>query len=148
MAKITVSATLRIAADSLWNLVGDFNGMADWHPAFARSDLEEGGKRRRLTLTDGGSVYEQLESRDDAQRTYSYSTIEGPPEVEKFLSRVAVLDAGDGRSTIVWAAQFSCQNAEAQMVEVYQDFFEAGFQNIRMIFGIEEEEAPEEEEEE
>ena len=143
MARISMSTTLKVPADSLWNLVGDFNGMADWHPAFARSELEEGGKRRRLTLADGGEVYEQLESRDDAQRTYAYTIIESPLDVIDYRSRMAVLEGSDGNSTFVWACEFKSENSEAAMMLLMQDIYDAGFENLRKIFGLDE---PEDEE--
>ncbi len=143
MARISMSTTLKVPADNLWKLVGDFNGMADWHPAFARSELEEGGRRRRLTLADGGEVYEQLESRDDAQRTYAYTIIDSPLDVVNYLSRVAVIDAGDGNSTFVWACEFSSENSEAEMVQVLQDIYAAGFKNLQKIFGGDEQEEEE-----
>lgn len=138
MARITMSTTLKVPADSLWNLVGNFNGMPDWHPAFARSELEEGGKRRRLTLADGGEVYEQLESRDDEQRTYAYTIIESPLDVNNYVSRLAVLEGKDGDSTLIWACEFKSEGSEAAMMLLMQDIYDAGFDNLKKIFGLEE----------
>ncbi len=66
MAKVSMLDRLGVGAQKVWDMVGNFNGMADWHPAFERSEIEDGGKRRRLTPAAGGQIYEQLESRDDA----------------------------------------------------------------------------------
>ncbi len=66
MAKVSMSAKLGVGAQKVWDMVGNFHGMADWHTAFEKSELEDGGKRRRLTPAAGGEIYEELDARDDA----------------------------------------------------------------------------------
>ena len=46
----TVKEELHLSqnADTAWKVVGSFGGLADWHPAIERLELEENGTRRRL----------------------------------------------------------------------------------------------------
>ncbi len=78
MAKINMKTNLNVAADEVWKLIGGFNTLPDWHPAIEKSELEEDGRMRRLSLTGGGTVVEKLERLDDSERVYAYSIINSP----------------------------------------------------------------------
>ena len=61
MIKVYRSAIINAAADEVWKLVRDFNGLPKWHPAIATSEIEGGlpadrvGCVRRFTRkSDGG----------------------------------------------------------------------------------------------
>src|SRR5690606_22153429 len=72
VARTYVSTVLPIAADRVWEVVRDFNGLPEWHPAIERSEIEGGGAAdsvgsvRRLQLSGGGVVRERLVALDDA----------------------------------------------------------------------------------
>ena len=61
MAKASVSAVIGAFADDVWKVVGEFGGIANWHPAIAKSELGPGkpgdavGSTRTCTLGDGAS---------------------------------------------------------------------------------------------
>lgn len=42
MAKVSTSSRLMAPAETVWELIGDFNALADWHPAVEKSELDEG----------------------------------------------------------------------------------------------------------
>ena len=74
MPKAYSSGVVPASADSVWELVRPFNGLAAWHPAIVQSELTSGsdvevGSVRRLTLGDGGIVVERLLALDDADRS-------------------------------------------------------------------------------
>ena len=62
MAKIKMSTTVAAQGKALWDVIGKFNALADWHPAIEKSELEEGGTQRRLSLVGGGELVERLEA--------------------------------------------------------------------------------------
>ena len=68
MVKCTESWKVAVPADEVWALMGDFNGLASVSPDVVKSELEQGGAIRRLTLTNGAQFIEQLVSRDDDAR--------------------------------------------------------------------------------
>ena len=39
---VTKTVTINAPADKVWNLVKDFNGLNNWHPAVAKDDIVEG----------------------------------------------------------------------------------------------------------
>ena len=68
MAKIKMKTDLNVAADEVWKLIGGFNSLPDWHPAIEKSELQEEGSTRRLSLAGGGTVVEILERLDVSDR--------------------------------------------------------------------------------
>ena len=60
MAKVSMSADVNVSADRLWSLIGGFNSLPDWHPAVEKSELENEGETRTLSLAGGGTIVEKL----------------------------------------------------------------------------------------
>jgi hypothetical protein len=66
-ALLVVAEMIEINAKpaDVWNLLKRFNGLKDWHPAFAKSDIIKGrdgqiGAVRALTVKDGPTFTEEL----------------------------------------------------------------------------------------
>lgn len=76
-----VSSSTRVPAPlaEVWRTVGDFTGLAAWHPAIAACTAEHGGRRRRVTLVDGSEIVEELVARDDAGASYTYTIVDSGP---------------------------------------------------------------------
>lgn len=66
---VELTRTMEVAAapEKAWEVVGDFCGIGRWHPAVERCEkIEKGGKSTRtLMLRGGGTIEEELISRDD-----------------------------------------------------------------------------------
>ena len=82
-----------------------------WHRGLAsghrRCKLTDGGKRRMLTLKDGGEVIvERLIKRDDKHRAYSYKIISSPLPVAAYQSTISVSDGKDGGSELKWTGKY------------------------------------------
>ncbi|MGA8900814.1 SRPBCC family protein, partial [Bradyrhizobium sp.] len=67
-----------MSADALWKKVGDFCGIASWHPAIEKCVLSADGKQRTLSLKGGGTVVEALENWDNANHSYKYTILSSP----------------------------------------------------------------------
>src|SRR5512147_2504167 len=72
------SVTVAAAPDKFWAAIGDFCGIAAWHPAVAKCEIQEkdGKKFRLLSLNGGGTILEQQVAWDDAGHSYSYTIVE------------------------------------------------------------------------
>ena len=57
MSKVSMKTSVDAPVAKVWQTVGGFNALPNWHPAVEQSDLESGGKRRRLKLAGGGERY-------------------------------------------------------------------------------------------
>jgi hypothetical protein len=140
MAKVQVETTLQVPASAVWNMIGGFNELARWHPAVVKSEEvkeKSGLTTRRLTLSDGGVIVAALEEHDDRARTYSYSVVETPLPVAGYKARLHVREAADGHScTVAWTSEFEASGApESEAVKVIRTLYEAGFDNLRRLFG-------------
>jgi len=56
----TAKAASKLSADALWAKIGDFCGIAKWHPALEKCELSADGKTRTLSLKGGGTIVEAL----------------------------------------------------------------------------------------
>ncbi len=137
MSTLTVTTRLGVPADQVWELIGHFNALPDWHPAVEKSELEEGGSVRRLTLAGGGSIVERLERTSDDERVYRYSIVESPLPVANYSAEIRIHAAEDGQScTVDWSSDFDPAGATPdKAVETIRGIYEAGFENLRKMFG-------------
>ena len=90
MTKVSMSTDLNVSADKVWKLIGGFNALPDWHPAVEKSELEEEGQQRRLSLVGGGTIIERLENVDENSRTYSYTIADSPLPLTNYKSTIKV----------------------------------------------------------
>ena len=137
MPKVNMNTNLAVSAERLWEMIGGFNALADWHPAIEKSELEQDGTIRRLSLMGGGSIVEQLEKMDDDGRVYRYSILESPLPVANYTAEIKVRDNEDGTSTVEWSSEFNTKDAsEVDATKAIQDIYEAGFENLKKMFGV------------
>jgi uncharacterized protein YndB with AHSA1/START domain len=139
MASVSMSTTLPVPARTVWDAIGGFNSLAKWHPAVAKSEEAKEGTAtvRRLTLHGGGTIVERLDAKDDRQRTYTYSILEGPLPVTGYTAKLHVAENNDGRScSVEWSSAFEPSGAsEPEAVKVIRGIYEAGFDSLRKMFG-------------
>ena len=88
MSKVSMTTKVAVSAAQIWDLIGGFNALPDWHPAVEKSVLEEGGTVRRLSLAGGGEIVERLEQSDDDGRVYTYSILESPLPVAGYVATI------------------------------------------------------------
>ena len=139
MTKVDVSMELAVSAETVWRVIGSFGGVPDWHPAVEKSEQKEenGATVRTLSLAGGGSIVERLESVDDKERAYTYSTLSGPLPVADYVATLRVRE-NDGRQgcTIQWSSEFTPSGAaESDAVAAILGVYEAGFESLKKMFG-------------
>ena len=136
MAKIDMKTDLNVAPDDVWKLIGGFNTLPDWHPAIEKSELEDEGSMRRLSLAGGGTVVEKLVKLDDKERVYTYSIIDSPLPVTNYEATIRVKDDGEGNTTVEWSSEFEAEGtAENEAMDVIAGIYQAGFDNLKKMFG-------------
>jgi hypothetical protein len=136
MARVHEPITIAASAPRVWDVIGDFNALPKWHPAFARSEEERQGDHtiRRLVLTNGATLVERLEEKNDAERYYSYTILEGPVPVRNYRSTIHVRPAADAASsTIEWYGTFEAADGvpETDAERLIRDIYRAGLDNLR-----------------
>ncbi|MFQ5785681.1 MAG: SRPBCC family protein [Alphaproteobacteria bacterium] len=141
MPKVSMSTKLSVPADTVWQTVGGFNALPDWHPAVEKSEIEgEGGSigtLRRLSLFGGGEIVERLENLDKDARRYSYSILQGPLPVANYQATIRVVeDADGGGCTVEWSSEFDAEGGpEADAVAAIEGIYKAGLDNLKRMFG-------------
>ena len=64
MTTVSMSTKVGVSAAQLWDIIGGFHSISDWHPAIEKCVIEDQGKvtLRRLSLAGGGEIVERLEN--------------------------------------------------------------------------------------
>ena len=137
---VSESKTVDAAPDKVWSAIGDFDAISSWHPAVSSSDISEGvnnepGAQRHLMLGDGGTVDEQLVSRDDDGMTYSYKIIGGVLPVSNYMSTITVEPDGSEQSKVIWEGHFDPAEGQSEETarEVITNVYRAGVINIKSM---------------
>jgi hypothetical protein len=117
------------SAEAVWTKIGDFCGIGNWFPGL-KCALSADGKTRTLTTEQGAVLVEQLESRDDAARSYSYTIVSGPLPVANYHSTLSVVPAGAG-SSIVWTGKYDAKGAsDADAKKVIDGIYKTGADSL------------------
>jgi len=126
----SVTMTSSMSPDALWKKVGDFCGIANWHPAIEKCVLSADGKQRTLSVKGGGTVVEALEKWDDANRTYSYTILSGPLPVANYHSTISV-GADPKGSVLKWMGKFDAKGAsDPEAKKTMDGVYEAGVKSL------------------
>jgi polyketide cyclase/dehydrase/lipid transport protein len=144
---VTKTVTINAPADKVWNLVKDFNGLNNWHPAVAKDDIVEGtnntvGAVRLLSLKGGGTIKEKLLAFDPAGHSFRYSIVEGVVPVTSYTSRLSVKAAGANKSTVTWSGRFQRKNVgdnpadnenDKTAVDAITGIYQSGLDNLKKM---------------
>ncbi len=129
---LTKSIDIDAAPETVWKTIGEFCGIAGWHPSVAKCALSEknGTTLRTITLKGGGLIVQRQESRDDGGMRYTYATLEGVLPVAKYRSTIYVAKAGNG-SKVTWTCDFMSKGApDDRVMKAISGVYEAGLRGI------------------
>ncbi|MBN9747851.1 SRPBCC family protein [Amycolatopsis sp. A1MSW2902] len=105
MPTLRAHALLDHDADTVWEVVRDAGAVAAWFPAMKESGID--GSLRRVVLTDGSVIEEEIVTSDDTLRRFQYRARAGDLPVETHLGTVDVLEIGTGRSILVYSTEIA-----------------------------------------
>ncbi len=146
---LVVAETIDIAAPpaKIWNLVKRFDGLKDWHPLFSGSEIVSGkdgqvGAIRLLTIKDGPSFTEELLAVNEKSMAFTYSVIESPLPIDRYMSTMTVKPDGRGGSLVTWIGQYSRKNpratppdaeSDAAVLALITGAYQGGLQNLKKM---------------
>jgi mxaD protein len=139
MPKVTMSTPVAMNADALWQAMGSFAAIGNWHPMMEKveSEGEKKGSMRTLQLIGGAKLVERLEEVSPTERLYRYSIIESPLPISNYFSEIRVKDNGDGTSMVEWSSDFDVNTGnETDVVKTVQEVYQAGLDNITKLYGL------------
>ena len=140
--KISVirSAVIDAPIERVWDVLRDFSSHDRWHPAVARSSMENDaggdvvGGVRRFSLTDGAELREQLLRHSDREHIVTSCILDSPLPLIDYVATLRLRPVTDGGQTFWdWRAQFRApDNRAAELKEfVGRQIYEAGFTGLR-----------------
>jgi hypothetical protein len=143
MLEVNLSIELGSPADKVWDKVGDFNGMGEWHPLVKSSALEPaaGSIGRRVTIAGDSAgnreLIERLVSFDASTREYAYTILSGPVPFMDYIGRFRVIASDGERCTFKYHGQFKVkpEQSYAAATSRIRNFYKVGFDNLVTIFG-------------
>jgi NADPH:quinone reductase-like Zn-dependent oxidoreductase len=134
------SAVIDAPIDRVWAVLRDFNSHDRWHPAVARSQMENDaggdvvGGVRRFSLTNGAELREQLLSHSDREYTFTYCILDSPLPLFDYMATVRLKPVTDGNQTFWdWRSKFRVPDDRAAELEnlVSRQVYETGFGGLR-----------------
>ncbi len=138
---VLVEKNLSVSPEDAWEVVGDFNGWANWHPVVKMSvaDGHHVGAIRILVLADGRRISDRLVAYDEATMTYSYvvATEPNPLPVADYRATITVVPLVSGCS-VRWEAIFNTDEISAQSArESFIVLFSQGLNRLEDLLSAE-----------
>ena len=140
MIRVDESTVIDAPLERVWSIIRDFNGHEDWHPAIARSRIEDGragdavGAVRAFTLQSGEALREELLTLCDRTHRFSYRILQSDVPLLDYLAHVELrpVTASD-RTFWRWHSTFRTPpGREDELREtVAAGVYRAGFEAVR-----------------
>ncbi|MEU6014657.1 SRPBCC family protein [Streptomyces sp. NPDC047515] len=121
------SAVITATPDEVWRVIGDFGGLADWHPQVPPSTIEDDmsterpGAVRAFAIDGKVLARERLLALDAGTHSYTYTVIDPVPAVSDYVATLAVHPHADG-AEVRWSATYeSADDVVPQVESLYGD---------------------------
>ena len=140
MLKVTRSAVIDAPVEQVWAVLRDFNSHDAWHPAVAKSHIENGeaadqvGCVRNFELRDGAKIREQLLALSDQDFISTYCILDATVPLRRYVATVTLKRVTDGNRTFWhWQSTFETPPGRERefMDMVGRGVYEAGFEGLR-----------------
>lgn len=130
-ASLDKSVEIAAPAAEIWQRIGPFCAIKDWHPAIGACTEDSGV--RTLKTKDGKATFVEKETvRDDKATTYSYAIEQSPLPVTKYVSTLKVTPKGADKSTVEWLATYTpAKGKDAEAASAIGAIYQSGLDGIR-----------------
>ena len=143
MTEVYASTIVPAPIDEVWDVVGDYGGIAKWHPAVNDTQIKEGpaadqvGSIRQCELDGGAKLVERQTARSDDERFYSYIITDSPMPMTNCEGTIRLRPVTDGGATFMeWISRFDpAPGAEGELSIMMADIYQAGFESLKARFG-------------
>lgn len=146
MPRVKRSTVLAAPVEAVWDVIRDFNGHDQWHPAVASSAIERGqpsdrvGCVRKFRLEDGSELREQLLTLSDLEQSFSYCLLDTPIPLLNYVAHVRLFPVTDGNQTYwEWESRFDTPKGSGrELADLVGDgIYVAGFKAVSEHMGLE-----------
>jgi hypothetical protein len=128
--EVSSSATVPGKPKEVWDKIGSFCSIKNWHPVVAKCEKSKDGgvTYRTLTTKDGAKIKEKLVKKTDA--SYTYEIIESPLPVQNYSATISVAAEGD-QTKVEWKGTFDAKGAsDEDAKKVISGIYQAGLDNL------------------
>ena len=145
MPRVVKSTVVNGPTEAVWDVIRDFNGHDQWHPAVASSQVERSqpsdkvGCVRNFRLEDGANLREQLLTLSDLEQSFSYCLLDTPIPLFNYVAHVRLFPVTDGDRTFwEWESRFDTPRGRSQeLAELVGDgIYVAGFNAVKAHMGV------------
>jgi polyketide cyclase/dehydrase/lipid transport protein len=141
MTDVKVSETVAAPAAKVWELLGDFGGVAKWGGAMLQNVKVEGegvGAVRRIGLPGGMEIAERLEAFDAAKRSLTYSIVgKSPIPIKNYQSVCSVVETGANSCRVDWNGSFEPDGVgEDQAKGMVSGIYTGGIAGVKKLLGV------------
>ncbi len=141
MSEVKVSEGVAAPAAKVWELLGDFGGIAKLGGAMIESCSVEGsgvGAVRTIGLRGGGVIKERCEAYDPAGRTLSYAFVgTNPIPIRGYLSTCRVVDTGPRSCRVEWEGRFEPEGVpEEQAQSMVRGIYTGAIKEAKKLLGV------------
>ena len=135
MANVSVSVEIAAPVESVWAMLGDFDGLPVWLEFVRASRLSDGGRVRHLEAMGGAIIVEALLEHSEAETFYRYTIVEGPDPVSDYVATLSARRIGADKTTVTWASRFEPRDAHqaTSLVEHYEVLYRAGLDRLKTL---------------
>ncbi|MFD3419002.1 SRPBCC family protein [Streptomyces decoyicus] len=122
MHTLTRTTVVTAGPDAVWQVIGTFGGLADWHPLLPPSVIEDGadpetpGAVQAFSVDGQVVIRERLLEKDDSRRVLRYTIHESDVPVTDYVSTLSVHPHETG-AEIRWAATYEAADALVPEIE-------------------------------
>lgn len=127
-----ISRETVLAPAQAWQAIGDFCGIAKWHPAVASCELSEvmGAKLRRIKFKDGGTMREQLVEQNTETMVQRSLMLDGTLPVRNYQATLKVVQTATG-AAYTWSGVFEANGAsEDEAIQSLTRFYTEGIEGL------------------
>ena len=122
----SVSMDLAASADEVWRVVGDFGGLARWHPWVPACELSPDGQTRTMRVGDEIVAVERL--LESTPFAHVYTVDQGPFPMTVYRAELSVASSASG-CRVRYHGRFRPTTTEVDVAAKLQRFFEQGERN-------------------
>ena len=131
-ASLSRSVDVNGTPAAVWQVIGPFCAIKDWHPAIGTcTETSASPPTRTLVTKDGKATFvEPQTARSDTGHSYSYMIKSSPLPLSNYKSTIKVTAKGSNMSTVTWSSTYTPQkgkekDADAALTGIYESGLEA-----------------------
>ncbi|MFD7107014.1 SRPBCC family protein [Streptomyces celluloflavus] len=122
MHTLARTAVVTAGPDAVWQIIGTFGGLADWHPLLPPSVIEDGsdpetpGAVQAFSVNGQVVIRERLLEKDDSRRMLRYTIHESAVPVSDYVSTLSAHPHEAG-TEIRWTATYEAADELVPEIE-------------------------------